>query len=277
MRLSVFLVWCISVLIVTLSVGNAVSAKLPVLTAKVMAFAGKPANSAFPLDEVAIVIPNELGQIAPIYVAKHEVTFGDWRACLDDGGCQHDPKRSIYTQDNHPVSGVSWHDAQQYIAWKSAKDGVQYRLPLESEWRALAVGVLDDTVEKLFDDPRLAWAADYANFSKRAERRTQPAGHFGTEDNGVADISGNVWEWTASCWRSPDASSQAETSENCGGVRVLAGVHMTYQSELIRVVPTGGCSIGFPPANIGFRLVRDIDQSTQSATRSIAKGPRLSG
>ena len=268
MRLPVFLASCVSTAALAFGAGHVVTTDLPTLTNKIPAFAAKPAHALNRADEIIFEIAGDEGNATNIAVAKHEVTFGEWQACLDAGACRHAPKRRNYVTDDHPVSGVSWHDVQQYIAWKSNADGVQYRLPLKSEWRTLAVNVLDEKVEKLFEDPRLAWAADYANFSKRADRRIRPVGHFGTEENGVADIAGNVWEWTSSCWRSPTAPTIGETNKNCGGVRVLAGVHMTYQSELIRVVPTGGCSIGFPPANIGFRLVRDIDSDVRTAAQN---------
>lgn len=217
----------------------------------------------FPVEEVAfdkenfvtVSVPLSDGGTRDIQMAKYEVTFAEWQACIADDGCTHQPRRRKYTEDNHPVSGVSWNDVQQYISWISARTGQKFRLPLESEWRAVAVNVLDKEVKKLFDDPRLAWAADYANFSKRAESRTRPVGTFGVEENGIADLAGNVWEWTDTCWRSTMAGLKGETTKNCGSVRILAGAHMTYQSELIRKVPIGGCSIGFPPANIGFRLV----------------------
>ena len=266
MRLSVFLVCGIGTAAATYGAGQILSDPLR-LPLTPLTSAALSAEAGHPFEEVTVEVPESTGGNKRISVAKHEVTFADWQQCVDARACRHRPKRRNYVEDNHPVSGVSWRDAQQYIAWISSETGKSYRLPLESEWRVLAVNVLDEKVDKLFDDPRLAWAADYANFAKRSERKTRPIGHFGTESNGVADIAGNVWEWTDSCWRRPTASNAGETSENCGGVRVLAGAHMTYQSELIRVVPTGGCSIGFPPANIGFRLVRDIDPATQTVRR----------
>ena len=260
MRLPAFIASCIATAAAAFGAGYAVPADLPALADRVAALAAGAANAGSGIDGVAVEIPDGSGGISRISVARHEVTVGEWRECVDAGACAYSPERRGYVGDDHPVSGVSWRDAQQYIAWRSERDGVRYRLPLEGEWRELAIDVLDEKVDKLFDDPRLAWAADYANFSKRAERRTRPAGSFGAEANGVADIAGNVWEWTDSCWRSP-----AGDGRNCGGVRVLAGTHMTYQSELVRVVPVGGCSIGFPPANIGFRLVRDLEPPARAA------------
>ena len=268
MRMPVLLVCCAATAATTFWLGRQVTEGLPTLPNAFSAFSERSAIAKPIIEEVPVEITYNDGTVARIAVAKHEVTFGEWQNCVAAGGCGFEPERRNYVADDHPVSGVSWHDAQRYIAWITEQTGHSYRLPLESEWRALAADLLDKDVDKLFDDPRLAWAADYANFGKRAERRTHPVGHFGTEENGIADLAGNVWEWTDSCWRNATSGANGEPRTNCGGVRVLAGAHMTYQSELIRVVPTGGCSIGFPPANIGFRLVRDLDGPPRTAQQN---------
>jgi formylglycine-generating enzyme required for sulfatase activity len=222
-------------------------------------------SSEFAPEIIPVTVPTNNGSTKTVGFAKTEVTFGDWNKCVDAGACTYVPRMRAGSALDHPVSGVSWQDTQSYIRWISSMTGQTFRLPRESEWRAAAVDVLDVKVEKLFDDPRMAWAADYVNFEKRSDRATKPVGHFGTTSNGVADLAGNVWEWTDTCWRSANSAPDDETIDGCGGVRVLAGAHMTYQSELIRVVPTGGCSIGFPPANIGFRLVTDSPQIASAA------------
>ena len=71
-----------------------------------------------------------------------------------------------------------------------------------------------------------------------------------------------MWEWTDSCWRDGAAEGGDRAPKSCGGVRILAGKHKTWQSEFIRHVPVGGCSIGYPPANLGFRVVLDDEPAT---------------
>ena len=58
---------------------------------------------------------------------------------------------------------------------------------------------------------------------------------------------------------------------NCG-VRVVEGRHRTYVTDFVRDAHAGGCAVGTPPANLGFRLVRDQSKSTLlSALRSLLR------
>ena len=72
-------------------------------------------------------------------VGVYEVTFAEWDACADVGGCGN---RIPYDEDwgrgNRPVIYVSWEDAQSYVSWLSARTGKTYRLLSESEWEYVA-------------------------------------------------------------------------------------------------------------------------------------------
>ena len=196
-------------------------------------------------------------ELQKVAIAKYEVTRGEWEHCVADGACEHLPAKYPYTQSDHPVSGVSWLDSQQYLRWISNQTGYQFRLPKASEWRSISVEYLQTKETKLFDDPRMEWANQYAYFSTRPEKATKPVGYFGTANSGIADLDGNVWEWTETCGFNMKEDDLRETTDQCRGIRVLAGKHITYQPEIVRYVPIGGCSIGFPPPNIGFRVVLD--------------------
>ena len=213
-----------------------------------------PALVAVELDETTAATP---GRPRTIHVARFEVAIRDWDRCVADGGCAYQPRKRRYQAADHPVTDVSWLDVQQYIRWLSDTTGREFRLPKASEWDFLAKDVVEQEAKKLWDDPRLAWAADYASYGLRRPKATHPVGHYGANRQGIHDLDGNVWEWTDTCWRG--VGSADEATESCGGARVLAGAHRTYQSEFVREVPAGGCSIGFPPSNLGFRVVLDED------------------
>ena len=74
----------------------------------------------------------------PFAVGMYEVTFAQWDACVDAGGCGgHRPDESGGS-GRQPVVGVSWHDAQAYVAWLSGQTEENYRLLTEAEWEYVA-------------------------------------------------------------------------------------------------------------------------------------------
>lgn len=216
---------------------------------------GKPV--AGPLRELRL--PTDL------VIMEHLVTAADYAVCMNAGGCPRIPLTA--GARDVPVVGVSWQDASAYAAWISHKTGVTYRLPTDEEWTFAAAEKARDEVLPLVDptDPAQAWIARYeaeAAQSRPKETTPQPTGTFGTNSKGLQDVAGNVWEWTQSCFIRASLGSGTEliTNTNCG-VRVVEGAHRTYMTDFIRDPKAGGCALGVPPTNLGFRLVIEPDRS----------------
>jgi formylglycine-generating enzyme required for sulfatase activity len=196
----------------------------------------------------------------PLEIMQRQVTATEYNMCVEDGGCR--PRDGRAGTGDVPAVGVSWQDATAYARWLSARTGDTWRLPTDAEW-AFATGTrfADDAVGGARGSDR--WLARYEFEAQRdgaEDRAPQPVGTFGENENGLFDVSGNVWEWTDTCFvrQAIDASDQpvGDAVENCG-VRVVEGRHRTYITDFIRDARAGGCSVGVPPANLGFRLVRE--------------------
>lgn len=196
-------------------------------------------------------------------IMKFQVSEADYAVCMADAGCPEVPThgRADYTQ-----TGVNHADATAYARWLSDQTGQNWRLPTDAEWvraagERAAVDALDTDASD--PDPSRRWLAAYqleTTLRGDADFNAHPQGYFGLNDLGLADMAGNVWEWTESCYQngslSADGQSISATAEHCG-VRAVQGKHRAFVIEFIRNARSGGCGAGVPPDFLGFRLVRD--------------------
>jgi len=197
----------------------------------------------------------------PLHVMQHQVSSSDYQLCVQDGACRA-LDRDVAIALDRPAVQVSWHDAQAYADWLSRKTGHNYRLPSDAEW-AFAAGTRfkDDGVAVDASDPSKRWISRYERESERdlSDTNAYPFGKFGANEHGIEDLAGNVWEWTSTCFvrsRTDEAGKAGRPTVNCG-VRVAEGAHRAYVTDFIRDARAGGCAQGVPPANLGFRLVRE--------------------
>jgi sulfatase modifying factor 1 len=108
-------------------------------------------------------------------------------------------------QDDHPVTHVSWNDANAYAEWAGR------RLPSEIEWEYAAKsgknsGQLYSWGNRLVKDGEYqanVWQGNfpYENTEEDGFRYTSPVGFFGKTEAGLTDMGGNVWEWTSDTYR----------------------------------------------------------------------------
>lgn len=196
----------------------------------------------------------------PIAIQRRQVTRAEYDACVADRGCR--PLDAAGRPDR-PAVGLSHVDATAYAAWKSLRTGRRWRLPSDREW-ALAAGSRwrDDATPAPGNgsNPADRWLAVYEAEAARGldgDREPREAGAWGTNEHGLADLAGNVWEWTSTCYlRVRLEAGRSAAIENCG-VRVAEGLHRAYMTSFIRDPKAGACSAGVPPANLGLRLVRE--------------------
>lgn len=218
-----------------------------------------------------------------IEIMKYQVGAGEYAACVADGACQPADTRA---GGDMPVTGVSWRDAVAYAAWLSHRTGETWRLPSDEEWAFAAAERFGDDASGAAagDDanPAARWLAAYRFRADPRDRDMQPRprGHFGVNSSGLADLAGNVWEWTDSCYvrnRVDGAGRLAEATTNCG-VRVIGGRHRGYMSNFLRDGKSGGCAAGMaPPDNLGFRLVREPTPAIGVALLRRLVGPEARG
>ncbi|NPU14925.1 SUMF1/EgtB/PvdO family nonheme iron enzyme [Bradyrhizobium sp. 83002] len=196
----------------------------------------------------------------PLTIMTNQVSAADYHTCVEARACRA-LDRDVRIAIDRPAVQVSWHDAVAYAEWLSRKTGDRYRLPTDTEWaHAAGSRFKDDGVAIDDTDPSRRWIARYEREAALPdESETRSFGGFGNNEHGVADLAGNVWEWTSTCFTrkvQDDAGRVIKTVSNCG-VRLAEGAHRAYMTDFIRDARAGGCASGKPPANLGFRLVRE--------------------
>jgi formylglycine-generating enzyme required for sulfatase activity len=205
--------------------------------------------------------------LAPaLEIMKHHVSEADYARCVAAHACDPAPASGLAAAAQ---TNVNHADATAYAAWLSDQTGQSWRLPTDAEWlRAAGNRARDDgfAAEANGSDPSRRWIAAYRRevaLRGEADLQPHPPGHFGLNDRGLADIAGNVWEWTETCFQNgtltADGQSIATRSDYCG-VRAVQGKHRAFVITFIRDARSGGCAAGVPPDYLGFRLVRDAGQ-----------------
>jgi formylglycine-generating enzyme required for sulfatase activity len=211
----------------------------------------------------------------PLAIMQQQVSSSDYQLCVQDGACRAF-ERGVVVAADRPAVQVSWHDAEAYAGWLSRRTGKTWRLPSDEEW-AFAAGskFADDGAPVDAADPSKGWISRYERESDRdlSDTATYAFGKFGINEHGVLDLAGNVWEWTSTCFarsRLDESGKVVRQTLNCG-VRVAEGAHRAYITDFIRDARAGGCAQGVPPANLGFRLVREETSWVASVSRRVGK------
>ena len=199
-------------------------------------------------------------------MSRDLVTFDEWEACAEDGGCRHYfPPDQHWGRGNHPVINVNWSDAQDYASWLSAKTGKTYRLPSEAEWEYAARAGTTTPYYQGYEINTDEANYDGADFQRDGSpgiyrQMTTPAGSFAPNNFGLTDMEGNVWEWTEDCWnpdhRGAPSDGSARKSGDCNRQVVRAGAFNNspaYTRSAFRFWEVAELR----SALIGFRVVRE--------------------
>jgi formylglycine-generating enzyme required for sulfatase activity len=155
---------------------------------------------------------------------------------------------------------VTWHDAQQYVAWLSKMTGKAYRLLTEAEWEYAARA--GTTTAYFWGNDIGKGNANCAGCGSQWDsQQTAPTGSFSPNSFGLHDMHGNVWEWVEDCYQrtyngAPTAGS-AWISDDCIN-RVVRGGSWIDRPPDLRSAYRGGYSPVTRDDSIGFRVGRTL-------------------
>lgn len=160
---------------------------------------------------------------------------------------------------DHPVAGITWHDAAAYCAWLSAQSGRSYRLPSEAEWEKAARGRDTRTHPWGEEAPTPA----YCNTGGH-QTRPVTASSEGCSPYNVCDMAGNVREWTTTRWgedvRQPSfvypyqQDARDEPAERVNELRICRGGAFDDPPTLLTCSARIFVHSDARFANVGFRV-----------------------
>jgi serine/threonine-protein kinase len=201
--------------------------------------------------------PQHTVYLDAFYIDQFEVTNAYYQQCVKAGAC-----RALGTGgDQHPVTFVSWHDADKYCRW------VDKRLPTEAEWEKAARG----TDGRVFPWGNSLTKGNQANFCDvncpKKERRyfgaddgyeeIAPTGGYpaGASPYGALDMAGNVWEWVADWYQSyPGSTYQSEYFGK--KLKVMRGGSCDNYRADLRTTVRNALDPNMGYYNVGFRCVQ---------------------
>jgi formylglycine-generating enzyme required for sulfatase activity len=192
------------------------------------------------------------------YIARFPVTNRQYAAYVQAKGIMH-PIRDWGAKGDHPVTNVSWKDAIAYCQWlndflrNELPSGLVLRLPSEAEWEKAARGT-----EGLIYPWGNTFDKNKCNIDEGGKNDTTTVGVYspqGDSPYGVADMSGNVWEWAHSLFeRYPYAADDGREDENVSGDHVQRGGSFIGGDQLARTTSRYRGNPRFLDF-VGFRVV----------------------
>lgn len=226
--------------------------------------------------------PEEDLETESFLLARHAVTNGQFQKFVDAEGYQNlelwpediwphlidfkdqtDHQGPRYWQNglhdrrkaDHPVVGICFYEAFAYARWAG------YRLPTTAEWQMAASWRIRSSAHVL---RRYPWgdALDKSrcNIWASGIGDTQPVQSYenGAAPNGVCQLIGNVWEWTATDYEVTDPDGNPVIGDMIMK-DIRGGAYDTYfPAQATSFFRTGLASL-IRAHNVGFRCALDLD------------------
>jgi len=200
----------------------------------------------------------------PFLLGRDEVTQQEWRTVMGTS-----PSQFAQCGPRCPVENVSFDDVQQFLRKLNAHvnapgpktPALLFRLPTEAEWeyacRAHTTGPFSTgenlTTAQANYNGRFPYAALAAGPAGEFRQKPMPVGTFPLNQWGLADMHGNVWEWTAD-WYGPYGDAAAANIDPggppSGDKRVIRGGSWLFDANSARC----GLRYTHSPKDRGYSL-----------------------
>jgi formylglycine-generating enzyme required for sulfatase activity len=198
-------------------------------------------------------------------MARYEVTVAQYSAFIEATGYSVGAPAALQGSAEFPVGSVSWTDALAYSRWLERslrsssrtpsrirdllEDGWRITLPSETEWEKAARG----------SDGRIYSSGDTLrpDRARYASASPVPVGSYLCPEcpYGLADMIGNVWEWTRSPFTLARHSPEAEPLDlEADALWIMKGGSYADEAGVVRAAVRGGADPASRRPFLGFRL-----------------------
>jgi formylglycine-generating enzyme required for sulfatase activity len=207
-------------------------------------------------------------ELSDFYIQKTEVTQKLWEYIMGNNPSENK------SSDDLPVTNVSWEDCQLFIDSLNKKTGKKYRLPTEAEWEYAARGGKKRKGYKFAGSDKLDEVGWYAGEYKddgsgkdkwiegNSEKTVHPVAQKKSNELGISDMSGNVWEWCQD-WYGPYNNKVEKIKNpqgpNSGNFRVIRGGSWGNYAEYCLVARRNDWYPDGRIINGGFRLLSPVE------------------
>ena len=179
------------------------------------------------------------------YIGKTEVTQALWQAVMGSNP-------SKFKGADLPVERVSWDDCQEFIQKLNSLTGRNFRLPTEAEWEFACRGGNNSRGYKYSgsnDIDNVAW------YDGNSGYQTHPVGTKASNELGIYDMSGNVWEWCSDWYANYTSYSQTNpTGPQSGSFRMDRGGCWDFSARDCRSSIRNYDYPSYRGDNLGLRL-----------------------
>ncbi len=191
--------------------------------------------------------PTHQVTLSDYYIGQTEVTQELWVAVMGNN-----PSYNI-GNSRLPVEQVSWNDCQAFIQKLNRLTGKRFRLPTEAEWEFAARGGIYSEGYKYSGSNHID---DVAWYDGNSGYNTHEIAACDSNELGIYDMSGNVWEWCSDWYGEYSSSSQTDpTGPTDGSYRVVRGGSWYGGAVGRRVSYRGSLTPDYRDNGGGFRLV----------------------
>jgi formylglycine-generating enzyme required for sulfatase activity len=207
----------------------------------------------------------------PFAVARFDVTFDDWDACVAYGDCPGVSDSGGWGHGRQPVINVTWGDARHYAAWLSRMTGKLYRLLSEAEFEYAA---------RAGTQTAYPWGneignnnANCAGCGSRSSGQPSPVGSFAPNRFGLYDMHGNIWQWMEDCYHgdyrgAPQDGSPWVEGADCNQ-RVVRSGSWLNDPQAARSAYRSRTAVDDRDARLGFRVGRTLSAGAGAITDAL--------